>query len=230
MGTMITGKTATARATMSATAMRAPFTLVVATDFSEASGHAFEAAAKIARRVPGAEIHVVHVAPKGTAPPKLMDLAGHLRLYLEEKVASLGGLSGVAIGMHVSAGEAAREIVQTATQVGADLVVVGQHQHVHLKSMVLGTVTDWLLRTSPVSVFITPPHHARLEKHEPEIEPPCHECVELRFATNGAELFCARHAHPAGATGHLYSYHRELPFATIDANNVNPTGVPLGRS
>jgi nucleotide-binding universal stress UspA family protein len=228
MGTMITGKSVATRGT-NVTARSAPFTIVVPTDFSSACGHALEEAASIARRVPGASIHVLHVASRGATQPKLVDLAGHLRLYLEEKVASLGGLPGVAIGMHVREGEPARAIVQTVSDVGADLVIVGQHRAPHLKSIVLGTVTDWLLRTCPVPVFIAPPKRVLLEKHDPEIEPPCHECVEQRFATKGLELYCSRHAGPAGAAGHVYSYRRELPIAMVDANNVNPTGMPLER-
>jgi hypothetical protein len=36
-------------------------------------------------------------------------------------------------------------------------------------------------------------------------------------------VWCDRHAHEA-ASGHVYGYHREIPFASHDSQ-VTPTGI-----
>jgi nucleotide-binding universal stress UspA family protein len=209
---------------MSSQAKPPRFTLVVANDFSVASGYAFDQAARVARKIPGSDLHVVHVVEGETSDAQTKQLANQLRLYLEEKVKALGGLEGQAVGLHVRAGHAAREVAQLAKDVGADLIVVGAHKGPHLKSLVVGSTAERLLLAAPCPVFVAGPMPAAADTaHDPAIEPPCPDCLAARNKSGGSEWWCARHAkHHAQA--HSYSFVRELPFRTTDAA-VNPTGV-----
>jgi nucleotide-binding universal stress UspA family protein len=201
-------------------------TIVVGHDFTEASGFAFDQAARVARCIPGSDLHVVHVVPEGTGAGDAQRLAGQLREYLEEKVKVLGGLERQAVGVHVRAGRPARELAQLARDVSADLLVVGASKGPHLKQMVLGSVAERLLRAAPCPVFISGPMpETRADAYEPAIEPACPDCVAGRRKTGDGEWWCARHrVHHLEA--HSYSFHRELPLSTHDSA-VLPTGVDM---
>ncbi|HEY8089182.1 MAG TPA: universal stress protein [Polyangiaceae bacterium] len=90
------------------------FPVVVGLDFTDADGPAFDQATRLVQRVPGGELHLVHVF--GTAPSadKSRDLTGHLRLYVGEKAALTPGLRGVTVGIHLRGGKVVRELVQLA--------------------------------------------------------------------------------------------------------------------
>jgi nucleotide-binding universal stress UspA family protein len=200
------------------------FTIVVGNDFSKASGFAFEQAARVARRIPGSDLHVVHVIEAGASAERAKQLASELRVYLEEKVKALGGLERQAVAIHVRFGKPARELAQLAKDVSADLLVVGADKGPHLKQLVLGSVAERLLLAAPCPVFVAGPMPvARDDAHEPAIEPACPDCVVARRKSAGREWWCARHAqHHAHA--HSYSFVRELPLRTHDSA-VIPTGV-----
>jgi nucleotide-binding universal stress UspA family protein len=203
------------------------FTIVVGNDFSEASGFAFDQAARVARRIPGSDLHVVHVVELDTSAERTKQLATELRLYLEDKVKSLGGLERQAVGIHVRCGRPARELAQLARDVGADLLVVGARKGPHLKQLVLGSVAERLLIAAPCPVFVAGPMPAAGDDaHDPAIEPACPDCLTARRKSAGREWWCAHHAqHHAHA--HSYSFARELPLRTHDSA-VIPTGVDSG--
>ncbi len=55
-------------------------------------------------------------------------------------------------------GRAADEIVKQAKTMGADLVVMGTHGRSGFRRLVLGSVTEKVLRTAPCPVLTVPPH------------------------------------------------------------------------
>jgi len=198
-------------------------TIVVALDFTDADGPAFDQAARIARRAPHSELHLVHVFDAKPSEARSRDLAGHLRLYVNEKAAATGGLGGLTIGVHLRSGKQVPEIVQLATEVAADLVVVGSHRGPHLKHWVVGSTAGKLVQGAPCPVLVASPRPKQPEKHEPIIEPPCPDCVYARTASGGKQWWCERHSHAANG-GHVFSYQRELPLASHDSE-VIPTGI-----
>jgi nucleotide-binding universal stress UspA family protein len=202
------------------------FTLVVGNDFSEASGFAFDQAALVARRIPGSDIHVVHVVEAEASAERTVQLASQLRLYLEEKVQAVGGLEQQAVAIHVRNGKPARELAQLAKDVGAALIVVGARKGPHLKELLLGSVAERLLLAAPCPVFVAGPMPVtRDDAHEPVIEPPCPDCLKVRRDSSGREWWCDLHArHHAKA--HSYSFQRQLPLRTHDSA-VLPTGVDM---
>jgi len=203
-----------------------PFTLVVGNDFSPASGYAFEQAARVARRVPGSDLHVVHVMDGEPDAERAKQLSNQLRVYLEEKVHALGGLALQAVGIHVRNGKPAREIAQLATDVAADLIVVGTQKGPHLKQLLVGSVAERLLAAAPCPVFVAGPIPVpAADAHDPAIQAACPDCLRARAATAGRQWWCTRHEeHHAKA--HSYSFRRELPLRTHDSA-VTPTGVDM---
>jgi nucleotide-binding universal stress UspA family protein len=206
----------------------APFTVVVASDLSGASGYAFAQAIEVARRVPGSEVHLVHVVPADTTPEAARDLAGRVRMYVHDKALAIGGLEGQVVGAHVRRGDPVRELVQFAEDVSAALMVLGVHKGPHLRSLLLGSIAEKLVAAAPCAVLVAGPK-PQPTAHEPAIEPPCPQCVELRRASAGKHWWCPRHEAPSLAA-HVYSYRRELPFGMHDSE-VTAIGVDqLGHS
>jgi nucleotide-binding universal stress UspA family protein len=200
------------------------FTLVVGNDFTEASGFAFDQAARVARRIRGSDLHVVHVVENEASAEGTQRLASELRRYVDEKLEAFDGLERQAVGIHVRCGRPARELAQLAKDLGADLLVVGAHKGPNLKLLILGSVSERLLVAAPCPVFVAGPMPAVHENaYEPAIEPTCLDCLEQRRKSAGRDWWCARHAQHH-ARGHSYSFQRELPLRTTDGA-IWPTGV-----
>jgi nucleotide-binding universal stress UspA family protein len=199
------------------------FVVVVALDFTDADGPAFDRGARLASRVIGSELHLVHVFDAEPSAERSKDLVGHLRLYVEEKTAMTPALKGMAVGIHLRGGKLVPELLRLATDVQADVIVVGSHRGAHIKGWLTGSTVDKLVRGADFPVVVAAPVAGEEEPREPVIEPPCPKCVEARFASKGKEWWCERHSHEA-QLGHVYSYQRELPFTTHDSS-VSPTGV-----
>ena len=199
--------------------------IVVGTDFNDASGFAFDAAARLAQRVPRSELHLVHVLDAEPSQGRGRELVGHLRLYANEKAARIGGLRGITVGIHLRFGKPVREIAQLATDVRADLIVVGSPAAPHMKSWLVGSTAERLVAWAAFPVLIAGPKPASREKQEPEIEPACADCLRARALSAGAAWWCERHSHHA-KRAHTFSYQREIPFESHDSE-VIPTGIDV---
>ena len=204
------------------------FTIVVGNDFTVAGGYAFDQAARVARRIPGSDIHVVHVIDHDSSEEETRRVADYLLLYLEDKVHALGGLTSQAVGIHVRCGQPARELAQLAKDVSADLIVLGS-EGPHLKDGLVPSISQRLVRAAPCPVFVAGPIRPiprdADDAHEPAIEPPCPDCEVSRIKTAGATWWCLRHQqHHAAA--HSFSFHRQWPLRSHDSA-VLPTGVDM---
>jgi nucleotide-binding universal stress UspA family protein len=204
------------------------FSILVCFDYTDASGYAFEQAARLAKRIPSSHIHVIHVTTGETSDARTTQVSGHLRAYVDGKAASIGGMDGQSVGVHVRHGDAAREIAQLAAEIDVDLIVLGSPNHPHMKSLMLGSIADKLYQHAPCPLVVAGPKPPEPHVHYPAIQPACPDCVRTRAASGGAQWWCERHASHGqhGASGHLYSYQSELPFASHDSE-VIPTGVDL---
>src|SRR4051812_6818765 len=117
----------------------APLVIVVGLDFTEGGGAAFAQAARIAMRVPGSALHLLHVFESEPSEERSRAMTEHLRLYVNEKGTAMGGLGGLTVGIHLRAGEPVRELARLATEVGADLIAVGARERPHMKSRIVGS-------------------------------------------------------------------------------------------
>jgi nucleotide-binding universal stress UspA family protein len=200
-----------------------PLAIVVGFAFTDADGPAFDQAVRIAKKVQRSHLHLVHVFDAKPAQDKARDLNAHLRLYVNEKAALAGGLKGISVGIHLRAGRPMRELAQFATEINADLIVLGSHKGPHLKSWILGSTADRLLTSAPCPVLVAPPMPKVVAPHEPAIEPPCPDCLRVRAASDGADWWCERHSEHA-RHAHAYSYQREIPLTSVDTQ-IFPMGI-----
>lgn len=188
-----------------------PHRIVVGYDYSAIADQAVKKAFELAARETQAEVHVVsvlvhmgeYVALEATgvmpAQPVLLDDAYEA---LEAKIGALlatwqgetqKSLSRVAV--HVRSEDPAGEIAQLASDLEAQLVVVGTHGRRGLRRLLLGSVAEGVVRRAPCSVFVVRPHGGDVAA-VPELEPPCPACLARRRETGGKELWCSEH------TGH----------------------------
>jgi nucleotide-binding universal stress UspA family protein len=201
-----------------------PFVLVVALDLADAAsgGYALDQAMRIGSRVPGSQLHVLHVSTSDVESQTL----GLLRHYVSEKATALGGQRQQTVAVHVKKGEPAREIAQLATDLSADLIVVGTHKAPHLKNLFLGSTAERVMASATCPVVVAGPRPKPQASHVIVIEPACPACVQARFETRGRAWWCTRHSehHPVLQHHHLYSYDSGISFADHD-NEVSATGV-----
>jgi nucleotide-binding universal stress UspA family protein len=134
-------------------------------DFSAPSTHALEQAAHLARWF-GARLTVLHVRPTVTPHPDMPhvgSMAPWLVTELEElrqRVATASAeavAAGVAVEPLTAAGDPVHEILRCAATEAADLIVVGTHGLSGFQHLVLGSVTEKVLRKAPCPVLTVPP-------------------------------------------------------------------------
>ena len=101
-----------------------PFTIVVASDFEPASGHAFDLALQVALRIPRSHLDVVHVVGRSTDDGRLQRLSRLLGLYVEERFTA-DSYWGQSAGIHVRRGDKVRELARFASEVSADGILLG---------------------------------------------------------------------------------------------------------
>ena len=137
-------------------------------DFSDASRRAFDQAMAIARWS-GARVTLLHVVPPpiatGAAPDAHMvssagalptdhdTLRQEMRQFLEAPSAPRGD-----VDLLVREGPPGATIVQQATSLRPDLLVMGTHGRSGLRRLVLGSVTEHVLRDAMAPTLIVPPH------------------------------------------------------------------------
>lgn len=133
-------------------------------DFSDFSRHALDYAAGIARWY-GARITALHVVPpiasmlpvsgEGLYPP-LVFRPEDLDQFRTE-LASFVRPSGIeALDAEVVQGSVTAEIARLATELPADLLVMGSHGRSGFERLMLGSVTEKLLRNAPCPVLTVP--------------------------------------------------------------------------
>jgi nucleotide-binding universal stress UspA family protein len=192
---------------------------LVAIDGSASTDPALDLACRLGAALGGAaELHIVHVVPatplpmSGTAalPSPGVDLQEAARKTLERTCAGVAGRFNGKVVSHLATGEPWRQIVQLASTLGADLVVVGTAGRTGVARFVLGSVAQKVVRHAGCAVLV-----ARAKDYdahdEPSIEPPCPDCVAVQKRTQRAEMWCARHA-THHVHGHLH-YEWPQPFA-----------------
>ncbi len=140
-------------------------TVLVAHDFSDPANRALLLAADLAKAV-GATIHVVHVHPDvfdGHSDPALglpwptpSQEERYLRFLegeVERAVVAALGDEGKGVKRHVVRGDPVKRLAALAQEVGADLICVGSTGKGGVERVLLGSVSQLLLRTSTIPVL-----------------------------------------------------------------------------
>jgi len=131
--------------------------ILVATDFSVASGLALDLASTLARRL-GQEVVLLHVdeGPE-TAPPSEAGVARRerARRELERCRRELEAL-GVQVRSVLRPGDPAREILRVAAASPPGVIVIGTHGASPVRTTLLGSVADRVMRYAPHPVLVVP--------------------------------------------------------------------------
>ena len=141
--------------------MTLPTNILVPTDFSETAEKALDYAVVLAAKL-DARIHLLHVigipalgVPElGVAMTSSMigTLVADAQVALDQLVARRR--DKVPFGPTLQrTGDARDMILQAAKEVGADLIVIGTHGRRGLSRMLLGSVTDAIVRMAPCPVL-----------------------------------------------------------------------------
>ncbi len=200
---------------------RRAFVIVVGIDLGEASRYALDQAARVAMRVPGSKLHVIHVVKDGgeaDAEDLLEKTAANVRVYVAEQAEALGGLARAGVGIHVRMGNPAHEVVQLAREIAADLIVLGTQRPPHIKRLILGSVTERVVRCAGCPVLDAGPKPAgAFDDETPRPGSICQACLAVRSRSGGEWWWCERHTEEHGQT-EAYTYRSELPYAEHDAD------------
>src|SRR5579871_32775 len=134
--------------------------LLVALDGSECANHALDAALTLAR-TEGSTLTLCSVADssalfRSRLPADLVESTSAELRAGAEKVVEAGASKARALGTNVSTciveGEPSFEITRRAAQEGVGAIVMGTHGRSGLRLLVMGSVTESVLRSSPVPV------------------------------------------------------------------------------
>jgi nucleotide-binding universal stress UspA family protein len=141
-----------------------PKKLLVPVDLSDTTPAVVEFAEGLADHF-GAELTLLHVwelppfaqseSLQVVAGPDKKPLSEHVRQEAAQELSKLSP-SRADVTRKVVIGNAAEDIVHTATSGGFDLVVIGTHGRGGLAHIALGSVAERVLRRSPVPVLVVP--------------------------------------------------------------------------
>lgn len=167
--------------------------VVVGFDFSHSARAALSRAIALATRAP---FHVLHFvcaiephAPLPAVPGKQVDyeyaerVQRALASVIEEELRAADSAIRVHFYVHARIGKPAEEILQLAREVGADLIVVGSKGLTGVERIVLGSVSERVVREAGCAVMV-----ARPKTYEPvellevrEVEPHLHYVPPHRY-------------------------------------------------
>lgn len=202
------------------------FTVVVGIDFSETTDPTLDQAIELASQRGDADIHVLFVEDELTSPrvpaadperaAQTTDILERVQRKTSDRILAMAKRMPLKLRhviAHVRRGSPPENIVQLAAHLDADLIIIGTHGRRGFERLLLGSVTERVLRIARCAVWVVrPKDHEGLGK-VPEIEPPCPDCVKTRDETGGAELWCARHSEHH-IRPHTYHYVSDTGFTT----------------
>jgi len=134
-------------------------TILLASDLSSASANAEDLAFELAGRLQSALLLVSVIDPRGLWLPtggyrQRIDQARDARQIAAMGIVDRGHRDGVPIRTLIWEGDPAESIVEAAVAEDVDLIVVGSHQRRGVDRLVMGSVSEQVVRTSPVPVVV----------------------------------------------------------------------------
>jgi nucleotide-binding universal stress UspA family protein len=139
-------------------------------DFSDTSRRALDHAAALARWYE-ARLTVLSVylnLPAMGLPPPAMGNEERARLMEELRQATVGLPSDLDVELRIEeAIDVHREILEQAKQLPADLLVIGSHGRSGFERLLLGSVTEKVIRKAPCPVMVVPPQAGEVSPDGP---------------------------------------------------------------
>jgi nucleotide-binding universal stress UspA family protein len=133
--------------------------ILLAIDGSDAAKRATQTAVDLTNET-GSELHVVCVhevpvmagayAAQGVSVPA----SEHDQEILEEQVKQIEEAGGSVAEAHLRTGRPAREIIELSEEIGADLIVVGSTGLTGMERLVLGSVSETVVRYASCPVLV----------------------------------------------------------------------------
>lgn len=126
--------------------------ILIATDFSDCSKVAFNQAIQLARQLE-ATLLLAHVLEP--INPTYIEPLGYLELNLLQTLDRMAHPlreEGLLVETHLFKGDPAAEIMKAAGDLQCDLIVMGTHGRTGVQRLLMGSVTERVLRASPVPI------------------------------------------------------------------------------
>jgi universal stress protein A len=143
--------------------------ILVPTDFSDDAARALQRATDLARTF-GAELHLLHafqmlmtIGPTGpiALPQEYFDQIRREAQAQLDRLREKAAAEGVSrVSTLLSHDSPAAAIVDTAAQIGADLIVMGTRGRTGMKHVLLGSVAERVVRLAPCDVLTVKAPHA----------------------------------------------------------------------
>jgi nucleotide-binding universal stress UspA family protein len=137
--------------------------IAVGTDFSEDSERAVAQALAIAE-VCGAQVHIVHMVGPLEPPPRPLGphdrYTERIEQELERAKCELDKLgaryAGAAARIHHYAGDGEPDfgLVETAVEIGAELIIIGSHGRTGYKRVLMGSVSERVVKLAKIDVMV----------------------------------------------------------------------------
>ncbi len=152
------------------------YRIVVGIDFGPSGDEAFRMALELGREIPNAELHLTAVVIERSQSPSASRIAEDERLaadavkrlaeYTEGKSAEYAGAAFQRpVVRHVRLGDAAEALHQVAVDVDASMIIVGTRGQRGLARLVLGSVSERLVKLAKLPVLVARPKELQgLEK------------------------------------------------------------------
>lgn len=129
-------------------------------DFSDISQHALDHAAAIAHR-DGARLTVLYVfanLPTMDVPPLVLSAEARQRLLSDLRRMCAHVPPGVRLDLRVQeAGRVHQTILEERADLGADLLVLGTHGRSGVQHVILGSITEKIIRNAGCPTLVVPP-------------------------------------------------------------------------
>jgi nucleotide-binding universal stress UspA family protein len=155
-----------------------PTRILLTTDGSKDSELAATTAVGLANGT-GSELHLVHVGPvvpvhfepSDVEPARLQEEA---RRVLDEQTGKVESLGGTVAQSHLRMGGAAEEVISLSEELGAGLIVSGSRGRSRIKRLLVGSVSDSVVRHAHCPVMVV--------RGKPAVFP-----ARILVATDGSE-------------------------------------------
>jgi len=143
--------------------------VLIPVDFSDTSRKAFYVGVRFARFF-DAETHILHInepiASFDSSYEKVEAVSeelARLETGVKRRINELFDHGGIAevdrrkVKVHIEGGKPHVRIVRFAIKEGIDMIVMGTHGHAGIKTILLGSTTERVVRTAPCSVLCIKP-------------------------------------------------------------------------
>lgn len=131
--------------------------VVVGFDFTKGGRAALYRGLALANRAPFHILHVVYVIPPYSTLEDAERNQRSVTEEIEQELRVLDENARIHFFVHVRIGHAATEILALASEVGADLIIVGSHGFTGVERLVLGSVSEKVVRDAGCTVEVARP-------------------------------------------------------------------------